>query len=128
MFLLFRFHQSVSSQTNESPIDINKQKKLNKMQKTDTSSINNSRFETPVSSKINLSNQYSSEDDVIEDNHVVHAVVSFLDDYFERPKNFRTWTHIHKLYIKSIGKNKKLNINEVKFRKIQRRVVYVHIF
>jgi hypothetical protein len=98
------------------------------MQKTDTSSINNSRFETPVSSKINLSNQYSSEDDVIEDNHVVHAVVSFLDDYFERPKNFRTWTHIHKLYIKSIGKNKKLNINEVKFRKIQRRVVYVHIF
>jgi hypothetical protein len=58
------------------------------MQKTDTSSINNSRFETPVSSKINLSNQYSSEDDVIEDNHVVHAVVSFLDDYFERPKIF----------------------------------------
>ena len=74
MFLLFRFHQSVSSQTNESPIDIKKQKKLNKMQKRDTSSINNSRFETPVSSKINLSNQYSSEDDVIEDNQIWKSV------------------------------------------------------
>jgi hypothetical protein len=128
MFLLFRFHQIVSSQTNESPIDIKKQKKLNKMQKRDTSSINNSIFETPVSSKINLSNQYSSEDDVIEDNDVVQAVVSFLDDYFETPRNFRTWTNIYKLYIKSIGKNKKLNIDEVKFRKIQRRVVFLHIF
>jgi hypothetical protein len=90
------------------------------MQKRDTSSIDNSRFETPVSSKINLSNQYSSEDDVIEDNDIVQAVVSFLDDYFERPRNFPQWAKIHKLYIKSIGKNKKLHIDEAKFKKIQR--------